>query len=245
MGLGPATTEQDSVAACSALIASGQETSEGLELVYSGRAGAYSRLGDTQRAIADYSEVIRLNPRDDGAYSLRGRLFSDLGDMQRAIADYSEAIRINPQDHSHYLNRGNVFFGQGDKQRAIADYSEAIRLRPQNAYTYISRARARARGMIDLDLALEDANKAIDLRDDAAIRNTRGFVHLRRGEFAEALADYDAALAEDPNLTGSLYARGIVKLRLGRTAEGQADIAAATKSDPGVAARYAGYGVRP
>jgi hypothetical protein len=70
-------------------------------------------------------------------------------------------------------------------------------------------------------------------------------VHLRRGEFQAAFADYDAAVRGAPNQIGSRYGRGIARLRLGQTAAGQADIAAASARDPNIAARFAGYGVSP
>jgi tetratricopeptide (TPR) repeat protein len=88
---------------------------------------------------------------------------------------------------------------------------------------------------------------------DAAVRTARtpatldcrGLVHLRRGEFQAAVADYDAALRSANNFANSLYGRGVARLRLGQTGAGQGDIAAATALDASVAARFAGYGVSP
>jgi len=46
-------------------------------------------------AIADYSEVIRLEPKNASAYSNRGNCYKeDRYDL--AIKDYTEAIRLNP-----------------------------------------------------------------------------------------------------------------------------------------------------
>ena len=47
-------------------------------------------------AIADYNEVIRINPNYTDAYYNRGVIKNDLGDKKGAIKDYNEAIRINP-----------------------------------------------------------------------------------------------------------------------------------------------------
>jgi tetratricopeptide (TPR) repeat protein len=48
---------------------------------------AYRVKGDYDRAIADYSEAIRINPRDAVAFNDRGFAHSTKGDYDRAIAD--------------------------------------------------------------------------------------------------------------------------------------------------------------
>ena len=70
-----------------------------------------------------------------------------------------------------------------------------------------------------------------------------GFVHLRLKNYKQALADYNAALAVEPNHATSLYVRGVVKRRLGDTAGGDADIKAAGKIDPEIAESFAPYGL--
>jgi tetratricopeptide (TPR) repeat protein len=95
-----------------------------------------------ERAIVDYTEVIRLNPGDASAYSGRGNAYRNKGDYDRAIADYTEAIRLNPSDASAYMNRGDAYEGIKDYDRAIADYTEAIKLQPDNEKAYGNRGMA-------------------------------------------------------------------------------------------------------
>jgi tetratricopeptide (TPR) repeat protein len=83
--------------------------------------------GDYDRAIADYNEAIRLDPKDVNAYIYRGFAYGAKGDHYRAVTDYSEAIRLGPNT-SAYNNRGNLYRSKGDCDRAIADLTEAIRL---------------------------------------------------------------------------------------------------------------------
>lgn len=60
----------------------------------------------------------------------------------------------------------------------------------------------------------------------------------------QALADCDAALAQDAQDADSLYGRGLAKLKTGDTADGNADIAAAKNIDGGIAETFARYGVK-
>ena len=91
------------------------------------------------RAIVDYNEAIRLDPKFAQAYSSRGLAYYQKGDLDRAIADYGEAIRLDPKYAYAYNNRGNAYYHKHDENRAIVDYSEAIRLDPKYAQAYFNR----------------------------------------------------------------------------------------------------------
>ena len=107
-----------------------------LALVYYNRGGAYRNLGQSQRAIQDYDEAIRLNPEFIEAYYSRGSIYDNLGQPHRAIQDYDEAIRLDPNLALAYSNRGLAYHNLGQPRRAIQDYDEALRLDPQDATFY-------------------------------------------------------------------------------------------------------------
>jgi tetratricopeptide (TPR) repeat protein len=71
---------------------------------YIDRGNAYVVKGEYDRAIADYTEAIELDP-DYTAYYNRGTTYLKKGELDRAISDYTNAIRLN-LDHAEgvYLN---------------------------------------------------------------------------------------------------------------------------------------------
>lgn len=81
---------------CTALIQSGQETTENQSIAFYNRALAYENKNADERAIADYSEAIRLNPKDAEAHFYRGLARQRKGDKAGGEADLAEAKRINP-----------------------------------------------------------------------------------------------------------------------------------------------------
>lgn len=51
-------------------------------------------LGDTDHALADYSESIRLEPLSPEAYLLRGKVCESMGDKERAKSDFAMARQL-------------------------------------------------------------------------------------------------------------------------------------------------------
>jgi tetratricopeptide (TPR) repeat protein len=149
---------------------------------------------DYDRAIADYSEVIRIDPKTAVAYDNRGLSYFAKGDVDRAIADYSDAIRIDPKFANALVHRGNAYYGKTDHDRALADLSEALRIDPKLADACLHRANIYAlRG--DYPRAIADYNEAIRLDPlDPEPLTGRGLAYEKTAETAKARADFNAAL---------------------------------------------------
>jgi tetratricopeptide (TPR) repeat protein len=133
------------ITGCTRIIDDIGESNRNRRIAYDNRGTAWHAKGKNDRAIADYTEAIELNPKDSLAYDNRGTAWRDKGDREHAFADYSTAIRLNPSNAAAYNNRGNVQREKGGKnnnKRAIADYTEAIRIDPNYAVAYCNRGKA-------------------------------------------------------------------------------------------------------
>jgi tetratricopeptide (TPR) repeat protein len=53
---------------------------------------------DYDTAIAEFTEVIRLDPTADAAYHNRANAYADKKEYAKAVADYEQAIRLAPDD---------------------------------------------------------------------------------------------------------------------------------------------------
>lgn len=103
----------------------------------------YERKDSHDRAIADFSEAIRLDPTYAIAFRGRGIAYGNKGDYDRAIADFTEAIRLDPKLATAFSNRGLAYEKKRSYDRAIADFNEAIRLNPNDAISFCRRGRAK------------------------------------------------------------------------------------------------------
>jgi tetratricopeptide (TPR) repeat protein len=135
---------EQSIAGCSAIIQSGQENDASLSKVFDTRGLAYMHKRDYVRAIQDYDQAIRLNPRSATAIYNRALTYRRIGDYDPAISDYDRVLQLTPNDADSYYGRGASYAHEGDYDRAIQDYDQAFRINPRMAYVFHSRSIAYA-----------------------------------------------------------------------------------------------------
>ena len=111
---------------------------------YEKRAEIYIDQGKYDKAIADYSNAIELNPERAWYcakyYAKRAEIYIELKEYNKAIFDYSEAIELNPGDAGRYRSRANVYVELKEYNKAISDYSKFIEIYPKNYDAYCKRA---------------------------------------------------------------------------------------------------------
>lgn len=107
---------------------------------YFKRAKAKMLKGDYKGAIQDYSEAIRIDPKNALAYVNRGSTYNCLKDDKSSLADYEKAIEIDPKLAIAYYNRGNQMRRLKKFQEALADYAKAISLKEHYADAYYGTA---------------------------------------------------------------------------------------------------------
>jgi tetratricopeptide (TPR) repeat protein len=143
-----------------------------LEASYYNRGYAWDEKGEYDKAIADYTMAIELNPKFTEAYYNRGNAWEFKGQLDKAIADYTYAINLNPKHFNAYYKRGIIEKRKKQYDKAIADYTSAIKLNPRFAYAYNNRGNAwDDKGRYAK--AIADYNKAIELnpKDATAYSN--------------------------------------------------------------------------
>jgi tetratricopeptide (TPR) repeat protein len=211
------------IAGCTAIIDDVAESNRNRRIAYDNRGVAWHTKGDNDRAIGDYTEAVRLNPKDPVAYDNRGTAWRDKGDLDRALADYNRAIALNSNNVIAYNNRGNVRAEKGDNKSAVADYTEAIRLDPKYAVAYVNRGLAWY-AVGDNTRAIADSVEAIRLDPNNAMAyRIRGYAGFGTANFVTATQDLLRAneLSADPYVALWLF---IARGRLGEN--GAAELAA-------------------
>lgn len=116
--------------------------------------------------------------------------------------------------------------------KAIIDASShVIELDPQSDEAHNKRAWYLALTDGNLEQALADANRAIELQpNEAHYFDTRGFVYYKLRQYDKALEDYDTAI--DMNLDYAYHGRGLTREAMGDTASAISDYTRFLEASP-------------
>ena len=69
-------------------------------------AGLYSSLGENQKGIIEYTEVLKLDPQNQEAMLYLGALYLQLEDYERANRNLEELLKLEPNSTlGHLLSR--------------------------------------------------------------------------------------------------------------------------------------------
>ena len=133
------------------------------EKTYAARGLTYLTAGDYEQAIDDLSIAIDYAPEDWVNWYIQGLANEAAGNTRAALIGYSSALRFGPENASIMLRRANVRGELGDYKGAIADHSRVLAIDPDDASAYNGRAWNRFMAEIELEEALVDAERAVEL----------------------------------------------------------------------------------
>ena len=121
----------------------------------------------------------------------------------------------------------------GQYEDALSLYTEMISTSPDDANGYIGRGAIRMQVLGDLDGALEDCNKAVELAPkNSMARYNRGCAYYQMGDAKKAIEDFSSAIKLDPEALFAYYNRGTAYYQMGRFGAAIDDYSAALRIDP-------------
>lgn len=138
------------------------------------RAHCYEQLGRHAEALADYTAMLELDPKDSDGHYGRGRVYAAMKDYPRALAEAAKMIALAPQRPEGYAIEAGAYASTGKPKKAVAKYSEAIRLEEKAAA------------------------KKKEKKQLAGWYFNRGVMLANSGERAKALSDMARAAELDP-----------------------------------------------
>lgn len=180
------------IAACTKLLELDQGKESRSQLLAS-RGEAYIRKKDIPRALADYDEAVKSDPRNADALLHRGGLRWSKLDDQAAFKDFDEAIRLEPTPE-HFTARGSLHVSLKEYDAGIADLTQAVTLNPRFADGYKYRAQAYGKTK-QYELAIADYDQVLQISPiDRQAMNARTNARDAKGDNLKSMADYGRML---------------------------------------------------
>jgi tetratricopeptide (TPR) repeat protein len=224
----------------------------GNPLLYTSRALAYQRLRRLDEARRDIETARRLGP--PGWAVPRAMLAVDTvwrGDLARAIGEYDAIVAARPGDWFPPTYRGALRYLAGERPAARADLERAIALGPDANYPYalatllaLRDGRLADAAGLATTIVREFPDPALGSRILEGTFGTGaggnplgpligGLASLAIGQYDQALAESDAALAAQSGLSDAHLLGGLALCNLGRDAEAEARYSQGLAAAPG------------
>jgi tetratricopeptide (TPR) repeat protein len=162
------------------------------------RARIYLIQNKPKEAIADLDQALALQLPTPTVLLLRAGAYQQLGEKEKALADVDEALKLRPNHLPSLRARALLLAGDGKFESAITDLEEVKKALPRDPGVLLQLAALQAAGK-HLQEAVETYGSVleIDVKNQLA-RQGRADTLLRLGKQADAIADYEAVLKEEP-----------------------------------------------
>ena len=218
------------------------------------RGDLYDDLNEFPSAVRDFTAALEFDKSDAKVFHARAYSLQQMARFRDAVADYSAALALDPANGHTLNNRGNCKLELGDVAGAIADLDAAIAINPTLGYSFVHRGNARlalanaaegaaaaaAEVAANVALAHEDFRAAIERhttmieqqQHSHTMRVSRGRAFHGLGRYDEALRDYEAAYALNPDSFDACNYMARTRTALGLLEPALLDITKAIRLNP-------------
>jgi tetratricopeptide (TPR) repeat protein len=164
-------------------------------LPYQHRGELYRQKGDLQKALEQLTKALELAPDNVATLLVRAGIYYELKQPEKALQDIDAAIKVQPTLAQPHLMKAEILAATNHVDQAIAHLQKLLKSAPGNEQLLNQ--------LGSFYLMANQPRKAIDtatsvLEKDPgnfAARRFRADAYLNIGKHAEAIADFDKALA--------------------------------------------------
>ncbi len=159
------------------------ESALGLGLIYGSR-------NNFEKALNEFDEAIRVNPKDDLAWKNKGVILDKLHRYDDAIQAFDNAAKLKPNDATTLFNKGVVLYEMGRYNESVQAYDKAIRLDPKNANAWYNKGLVLFR-LVRFNESVRAYDKALELSPKLALAwKGKGIALESLGRIKEANAAF-------------------------------------------------------
>ncbi len=187
-----------------------------------GAAESARLSGDVAAALAEYDQVLRVEPANPFALSRSGALLAEStvrAEVETGLARLRQALDENPTDGESWAGLAGALGRAGDWVGSAEAWQEVIRLRPRQPSAWIGLANALGVSGRRAE-AVSAFQRLVELDPgEADYRLRLGFARVAAGELAAAAADLEVAAGLLGDAFQHAGALGVLLARSGQPAE--------------------------
>lgn len=161
----------------------------------------YTPLGYIEEAIKDYTQALRLNPRNHELLTNRGWANYQLGNYMLALQDLDLALVLNSRYEQGYINRGLSYMACSEYEKAINDFEQVIEINPSNSDAYNNKGLSLLH-LGEYNLALTNLSRSIAINpEDINPYLNRGLCYIHLSEDLLCADSFSSAIKINPEVT--------------------------------------------
>lgn len=195
-------------------------------LPFGNRANYYRDIGETQKALDDYSTRINLKQDEASPFNSRARLYfnsTKREDWLLSLADYNKAIELDPKNAEYFCNRGAIHAKLNNLNAAIQDFNQGLAIDPTHKVGYLNRSiMYNMQG--DIPKALSDIESYLRFDPyNADLWYESGICKRKLNREGDALLDFNKAIQYNAKKGIYYHERAKSLLSAGRKQDARAD----------------------
>lgn len=162
----------------------------------------------------DYLSVLKdlaeQQPGNAAIFNEMALYYLSQGDLNEALRNVNKSMELEPGNTDFYVTLSDIYLMMGDPQRAQLTLYKAMDMEPEKASIYVNLGRLQI-FMEDYPRAFENLRKAIELdRNNSYAYFWRGVGWLERGDTLQAIADWQVAVANNPESFDGYFQLGML-----------------------------------
>ncbi len=168
------------------------------------KASIYGLQANLPAALKELDKANTADPGSLAVLLLRAGIEEELGDKDKALADVQRVLELQPDLPEGLRMHAMMLIGRDQFDAGISELEKLRKLDPKNLLTLLEMATA-YNAQKKYQQAIEICSAVLaEHPEQADFLRSRGDARLNQGQRADAIADYDKALKQQPKEVGVL-----------------------------------------
>jgi len=168
-------------------------------------AHSYSTVGDKQRALQEYMEILNINPMHAPSLHSIALIYYDLRDYQKSIDFAVRTVEADPKTAHHHYTLGLAYYQAKDWERSETALNEAVTLDPDYVNAIITL------GLVyynkqEYPMAIKLYQKVLKREPENLLANYNlGLVYYQQKNWNQAIITFQKTVKIDPKYIDAWY----------------------------------------
>ncbi len=166
----------------------------------------HASINNPEAMIASFKEAVELEPENEQYRVHLGRAYYTTGNLENAEKEFKQALEINKDSKEAYRQLGRLYLRKGDWEKATQNFESDLErpgtVKPHQVYNWLALSYY---NQGKFDQAERQWLKALDLKDNAAIRLNLALAYKDQERFDQAMDSLKKAVVLDPQFTQAHY----------------------------------------